>query len=231
MFKKLFIAIMLLTSFNAMAYQFKLSQAEFNSWDLRCKALYASTTIGRQTNFASQVPENVIQKYRSADREGAWHFCAGLIYLQRIKAGNLPPIDHKWAITGAEREILFTRGRTSKSKFIYGETSVALAEYYDFMGDEKKAEELYVEAVTLFPTSILFARKYAKYLYDKQLYTQAIKVIEKLPKEKLDNSAELCYFVGLAHYKVGAIESAQYYADRAQELGYPLTWLNEQLEK
>lgn len=57
---KLLLAIsttLTLTCFNANALSFKLTETEFNYWDMRCKACDVMTGFGMSSGFKRHVPQ------------------------------------------------------------------------------------------------------------------------------------------------------------------------------
>ena len=122
------IAILFVSS-KAWAFNFVPTEPEFKSWDKRCKALYVSTIIGRNSIFASQVPPNQVKYFRDLDKEGGWHYCAGLIYMRRAKLEVLDAKKRDAILDRAEKEIMFTHSRIAKEKAFYAEIEVAPGQF------------------------------------------------------------------------------------------------------
>ncbi|WP_372628092.1 hypothetical protein, partial [Arsukibacterium sp.] len=98
-------------AFQALAFNFSLSESEFNTWDQRCKIAFYASVSGKNSGFYHNLPPIQKDDVRRFGQEagGAWHYCAGVIYLQRAAASTGDERIHN--LDKAEGEIRFTINR------------------------------------------------------------------------------------------------------------------------
>lgn len=223
------ITILVTVSQVAYAYNFTLNRAEFNTWNERCKALYISTTVGFQSEFQKDLPSSIISKYRKADRLGEWHYCAGLIYLQRARSIS-SDVDKKKVLKIARSEMIFSIKKAGSMPVKSMEMRTELAKVHYYMGEKSKAFQYLNTAVANYPNHTPIYLALAELNYDNKSSVKAVEKIVSAPEKVLSSSAELNYFVGLHYYKTGKIKLAKDYARTAYELGYPFPWLKNKLK-
>lgn len=215
------------------SYSFVPSEFEFESWDMRCKALYLSTGVGRGGEFSNRVPSAVVWKWRKqADIAGGgpWHFCQGVALLMREKM-SVDIQQKSIYIADAITEINYTRNNSPKNSADRLEATVYLAEAF-------RRKKSFNEALDLLRP---FYKKKTKYellysvLYftyrDKGMNDEALKVLLAAIEDLDDVSAEIYYFLGLEFLGRKNIDKASEYADKAYSLGYPLQGLKNKLNK
>lgn len=216
---------------SAIAFTFIPTQQEFFSWNRKCQALYLSTDIAKKTPFVGYLPESEIRDVRKSKHGGGWHYCAGLVHIRRAKNPAATDYEVDASLHHAISEVQFTVRNIEKKNPWYSEIGVTLGDIYKLKGEHKKAIESYNTVIGNFP---LYGPAYsakALLLKDQGKLTEAIKVLEGVDELVINNSAEINYFLGLFYFKLGKLQQASKYSDKAYSLGYPLPWLKQQIKK
>ena len=213
-------------------YTFEPTEAEFNMWPYKCKAIYASTRIGQTKNFTRSIPVRDIRLWRhEADKNGgAWHYCAGLVhYLRGIREPDASKKEEHYL--NAYKEISFSYVRLKNNSTWRPEIATALAQVERARGKREKALELLENVIQIAPD---YSKAYvisALIYRDQKKLASAKDILIKGMSAVKDESAELYYVLGLVSLEQNEIKEARKYADKAYELGYPLPWLKNKLKE
>jgi hypothetical protein len=224
--------ILSLHSSFSFAFDVVITESEYRVLSDNCKRFYSVTQVGRTLGFTYKFSPNE-HKDVTIDAEragGAWHYCAGLVYMSRaVVAGNT---ERKQAIyKSALNEMNFTARKITEEHRLYGEVQLNLAKLYYFLGDisasRKLLQQLMYKMPDYVPVKIELSRQFAK---DGQLQP-AIDTLLSVSPPIREKSADLNYALGLYLYKSGQFEQSYMYAKKAYTLKYPLPWLRTQLKK
>lgn len=91
--------------------------------------------------------------------------------------------------------------------------------------------ECYFQRAKLFaPEDPMVPMIFGIYLHKRGMFDAAIKEYQ-LAEREMPNHAELAYNTGLSYFAIKDYRNAKKYADRAYELGYPLSGLKRKLAK
>lgn len=222
-------AICLFVALPAYAFNFTLSEAEFHTWDERCKKAFAGSGAGRSSGFYRYMSD---QQRADAGRfgeeaGGAWHYCAGVIYLQRGAAtvGQ----EREGNLKRAVAEMGFTVRKIKPAHSWYPDIHVnyARALYTNDQNDEAFA--VLNRLITSHPTNSLAYTALAYYLKRENQLEKAIETLQRAPELLLNESAELNYFLGWYQMEADNIDAAVEYAKRAYALNYPVPTLRQRL--
>lgn len=211
------------------AFNFTPSEAEFRSWDERCKKAYSGVGAGRASGFFRNMtkPEK-LEAFRFGEAAGAaWHYCAGVIYLQRsaVTAGQ----EREGNLKRAVAEMRFTINKIEPKHSWYPEMHIDFARAHYASGLKKDAFAILQRLVASHPTHSLPYTALAYYLKRENQLEQAISVLQKAPDILLNESAELNYFLGWYQMEADNIDAAVEYAKRAYALNYPVPTLRQRL--
>jgi tetratricopeptide (TPR) repeat protein len=172
------------------------------------------------------------QQYSEASKFGeaagaAWHFCAGVIYLQR--AGSTSGQEREGNLKRAVAEMRFTINKIEPHHPWYPEMHIDFARAHYTSGLKKEAFSILQRLITTHPTHSLPYTALAYYLKRENQLEQAIAVLQKAPELLLNESAELNYFLGWYLMEADDAEAAVSYAKRAYALNYPVPTLRQRL--
>lgn len=227
--KYFLISVLLAMPMVGHAFDFKVTEAEFRSWDERCKKAFAASGSGRSSGY---YPNFSAQQFREASRfgeeaGGAWHYCAGVILLQRAssKSGQGREGDLKRAIS----EMKFTVNKIRPDHQWYPEIHIDYARAHYLSGNKTDAFAILNRLIDSHSTHSLPYTAMAYYLKREKQLEQAIETLQKAPSLLLNESAELNYFLGWYLMEAGNVEEAVTYAKRAYELNYPAPALRQRL--
>jgi len=214
------------------AYTFVPTELEFEAWPYKCKAIYVGTTVGKKTTFSNRIPAKEVNEWRTiAQHEGgAWHYCAGLVYLSRGRTERFPEAK-KVHLDRALAEISYTYTRIKKGSPWTAEVGVSLARVYRSLGESEKALDVLQKIIRIAPE---YAHPYflSALIYKDKNDLKAAKEVLLTGNKKISHkSADMFYMLGLVSLKLGEITKAREYADTAYDLGYPLPWLKNELVK
>jgi len=214
---------------NAYAYGFTLSESEFRSWDERCKKAYSITQVGRVSgHYPPLTPQQISDARRFGEEAGgAWHYCAGIIWLQR--ASSITGKKREEFLKSAENEIRFTFGRIKPEHQWYPEIHVDYAKAQYLLGNKMEAFSILNRLIGSHPINSLPYTALAYYLKQDGQLAQAINTLKAAPAVLLTESAELNYFLGWYLMEAGKPEDAVPYAQKAYALNYPALALRQRL--
>ena len=217
------------SAFHAVAFNFSLSESEFNTWDMRCKIAFSASSAGKKSGFyRNMVPLQKSDVMRfGQEAGGAWHYCAGLIYLQR--ANNTSGKEREENLIRAAGEINYTAVRIPQGHEWYPEINVDYARAQYLNNKKTEAFALLKQLITTHPTHSLAYTALAYYLKQENQLEQAIDLLQNAPEILLKESAELNYFLGWYLMEDGRTEAAIVHAKRAYALNYPVTSLRKRL--
>ncbi len=227
---KYYICVPLLTSpVVSHAFNFTLSQVEFNTWDDRCKKAFSASGAGRNSGYYPKLtPQQNAEVLRFAeDAGGAWHYCAGVIYLQRAKSSL--GVEREGNLRGAISEMQFTARNIRLDHSWYPEIQIDLARAYFEAGDDKAGFATLQNLLKIHQNNSLAYTALAYYLKRKNQLQEAITTLQSAPVLLLQESAELNYFLGWYLMEAGNTDAALPYAKRAYELNYPVPTLRKRL--
>jgi tetratricopeptide (TPR) repeat protein len=221
------LALILPTS--AFAFDFTPTQSEFSTWDQRCKLAYSASGAGRRSGFypnRSQAESSQAQAFAEA-AGGAWHYCAGVVYLKRAEAnfGNQREANLKRALS----EMQFTARNINPENSWYPEIYIDLAKVHFEMGDKKAGFDTLRGLLKTHKNNSLSYTALAYYLKRNGDAKAALKVLKQAPENLQAESAELNYFLGWYSLDAGQADEAVQYATRAYQLGYPVPGLRNKL--
>lgn len=216
-------------SFSAQAFNFTLSQGEFNTWDERCKKAYSASGAGRSSGFyGSMTPQqNKEALLFGEEAGGAWHYCAGLILLQRASLASGQ--EREGHLKRALSEIRFTVNKIKPEHQWYPEIHIDYARAHYVAGQKAEAFNLLNRLINTHPNNSLPYTALAYYLKREQQLEQAISVLQSAPEILLNESAELNYFLGWYLMDKNQLELAVVHAKRAYALNYPIPALRNRL--
>ena len=225
------IGIGLLATLPANAYDFVPTNREFTAWPQWCQELYVATDVGRQSPFVTRIRRELATKaYANPDLHGFWHYCAGMVWLDRARA----VVDQSQATFKYEQAIAetsFNYGRSGPGHFLRGEMGTTLGLAYRGLGQYDKAKEFLRRAIEEEPH---YAPAYtAMYLVHRDLgeRAEARAVLLRGNDSTKNKSAELHYFLGLSYLDDDDLVSAKKHAEVAYRLGYPLPGLKNKLKR
>lgn len=218
------------------AYNFKPTEAEFYTWDSRCKALYVSTSVGSLSRFKDLVSPHEVRKWRGSVNQkrnaqgGPWHYCAGLIHLKRAKVAINDQLRQKH-YEAAYSEIKYTYARISENDPWSAEMAIKLAEASDGLGRAGEASRYLNHAIERFPQYASAYTGKSYFYWKKGQIKEAIEVLEEAKGKLKRPSSEIYYFLGLYYIDDNNLEKAKENAEKAYEMGYPLPGLQNKIEK
>lgn len=228
--KRLFlVAVGFFSAFQALAFNFSVSESEFNTWDQRCKLAFSSSIAGKNSNFYRNMPplNNADVRRYGVEAGGAWHYCAGLILLQR--AISTTGKEREDNLKRAVGEINYTAVRIPINHEWYPEVYVDYARA-QYLNDKKlDAFTTLQQLIATHPTHSLPYTALAYYLKKENRLEQAIETLQNAPEILLNESAELNYFLGWYLMEANKTDAAVAYAKRAYELNYPVPTLRQRL--
>ena len=211
------------------AFDFALTEAEFRSWDNRCKKAFSAVGAGRNSGFFHNMSK---QQHTEAQlfAEGAgaaWHYCAGVIYLQR--AGVSTGQEREGNLKRAVNEMRFTINKIRPEHQWYPEMHINYARALYTHDNKSEAFTVLNRLISTHPTNSLPYTALAYYLKKENQLEQAIAAMQQAPELLLNESAELNYFLGWYLMEADKTEAAVVHAKRAYELDYPVPTLRQRL--
>ena len=222
-------ALGVMAAFKVQAFNFTLSESEFNTWDDRCKKAFAASGAGRSSGFfRNMTPEQNAEVRRFGEEAGgAWHYCAGLILIQRGSAATGKARDEN--LNRAVNEIRFTYNKIKPDHAWYPEIHIDYARVLYITGQKTDAFNVLKRLVESHSGNSLPYTALAYYLKRENQLQQAIDILHMAPTVLLNESAELNYFLGWYLMEANQLEQAEIYAKKAYELNYPLPTLRQRL--
>ena len=221
--------LLVLTSFQIKAFNFTLTEREFSIWDERCKMAFAASGAGRRSGFYPNMTAERNKEVREFAEAagGAWHYCAGLILLQR--AYSATGKEREENLTRAGREIKFTVVRIPQENQWYPEIYVDYARAQYLNNNKIDAFITLQQLITTHPSHSLAYTALAYYLKKENKLDQAITTLQNAPELLKNESAELNYFLGWYLMEANDSKAALEYAKRAYALNYPVPTLRQRL--
>jgi len=212
------------------AFEFTPTPSEFNQWDTRCKTAYSASGSGRKSGYFPRMSDEQ-NKYAREFGEaagGAWHYCAGLIFLKRAQTsfGN----ERIGNLNRGLVEIKFTARNIDLNNSWYPEVQVDLAKAYILNDDKKAGMDTLDKLLQSHSNSSLAYTAKAYYLKKDGKLDAAVALLQQAPAPVLAQSAELNYFLGWYLMEQGHIQLATDYAIKAYALGYPVPTLKYKLQ-
>ncbi len=216
----------------AWGFYFVPTEAEYNSWTLRCKGIYLGTDIAGKSGFRGRMPAQDVSKWRkyAYQHGGAWHYCEAPIQINRALVAR-DSVERNKRYEAAVSAALWSYIRTSNDKPWKAEMGTTLARAYRGMNDLDRAEKYLKEVIQLFPRYIPAYSALSLVYRDSKDNKSAKEILLEGNKVAEGKSAEIFYFLGLVSLDLGEVEEAENYAEKATLLGYPLSGLNEKIKK
>lgn len=212
------------------AFNVLITETEFRMLSDNCKKFYSVTQVGRNLGYTNKYS---LTEFRAAfeDAEkagGAWHYCAGLVYLSRAA---LEPSEEKKIATykRALDEISFSARKVQPEHRVYGEIHVNQAKAAYLTGDADASRTMLEKLIAKMPTYVPAKVELARQLAKKQQLQDAIDLLMSVDPTIRDKSADLNYALGIYYFRQKNLEQSSIYARKAYQLGYPLPWLKQQL--
>ena len=215
------------------AFDFEVREVEFQTWDERCKALYASTGSGEKYGYASRVPRDIIKKWANLEIEiggGPWHYCAGVALIMRANSES-DKVERKQALSRAIRELEYSRRNAPTGSRTHIESTIQIAVAYRQIGEQDKAIDLVKNLIQVDnqqPSIYTMLYLLHRDLKQQQKSLDALLLGEKLLENE---SSEVFYFIGLEYFNKKDYEKSAAYAKKAYDLGYPLPGLRDKLRR
>lgn len=211
------------------AFNFTLSESEFRTWDERCKKAFSATVAARGTGFYNHLSQSQLAEASrfGEDAGGAWHYCAGVILLQR--AGATVGQEREGNLKRAVAEMRFTINKIRSEHQWYPEMHINYARAHYTSGNKAEAFTILQQLITSHPANSLPYTALAYYLKRENQLTKAISVLQNAPELLQNESAELNYFLGWYLMEANENEAALEYAKRAYALNYPVPTLRQRL--
>lgn len=211
------------------SFDFTPSETEFRSWDTRCKQAYAASGAGRSSGF---YPRFSLQQFREAssfgeEAGGAWHYCAGLIWLQRSEGSF--GLKREGYLKQAVAEMFFTYNKIQPNHLWYPEIHVNYAKALYLSNKKQEAFAVLKRLASSHPSNSLPYTALAYYLKKENQLQKAISTLKEAPRVLLEQSAELNYFLGWYLMDAGLTDEAVPYAQKAYALNYPAPALRNRL--
>jgi tetratricopeptide (TPR) repeat protein len=212
-------------------YELHPTDIEFKSLSPVCQRAFAGSNSGLKYGFAYKLhksqPDNVEGGWGKAS--GPWHYCGGLIRIQRGEL-TLDPVEREKRFRHGISDIMYTYTKTDKTNPRSAEMAAGLARGYRDLGETKKAKKYLDEALKYHPDYAGAYTMYAMLYYDEGNYKTAKDYLLKADKAGKGKSSEVIYFLGLASLKLDQLDEARKYAEQAADMGYPLTGLQDKLK-
>ena len=215
----------------ASAYGFTLTDREFAGWPRWCQELYVATGVGRTTQFATRISPDAAQRAaKNPQLNGFWHYCAGMVWLERARAEPDPGrADYMYRKTIDETS--FNYALTPSGHFLRGDMGATLGLAYRGVREYDKAMEFLEKAIREEPAHPQSYTAMYLVLRDLGRNDEAREILIRGNEATKGKSAELHYFLGLAYVDAGDAASARKHADQAYRLGYPLPGLKNKLDR
>lgn len=231
---KLFLGVVFLFFCNPLVYAFDviISETEFRMLSDNCKRFYSVTQIGRTLGFTMRFSATE-HRETTADAEragGAWHYCAGTVYMSRAAVAPTPD-KKQYILNMALKEISFSARKILEEHRMYGEVQLNQAKVTFLLGQQDASKSLLQQLMQKNPDYIPARIELARQLAKTNQLQQAVDLLLAIDEKWREKSADLNYALGLYLFKLGKFEQSYPYAKRAYQLRYPLPWLKNQLKR
>ncbi len=211
------------------AFDLVVTEREFYQLTRTCQ-LYYYSAMGKRLDFEAPFSNEEVANARieAEATGGAWHYCGGLVWLNRAAVTG-DPQKKKIAYEQAMLEIDFTAKKISKSNPMFMAVKVNQAKAYFLNGHKDKSKKSLESLLAEFPLMTAARIELARQLKLANQIKQAISLLEQASSKEFEISADLNYFLGVYHYHDGNFDSSFKYAQQAYKLKYPLPWLRKKL--
>ena len=215
----------------ALAYKIVITEEEFMTATDRCKKALASKLEPGQfkyhyQNTMSQSKEETKQIWKV----GGWHYCGGVVKLSRAKLAMSREERHR-ILNSAINDINYSFVQIDHKDPWAAEMATSLAEAYMELEEWQASFKILDNILTLQPTNSRALSMYGLVHYRKGNFGSALEYFEKANEVNTVPSAQITYFMGLAALKMGNLKQAQIHAEKAEQLGYPLSGLKRLLSQ
>lgn len=220
-------------SITANAYTFLPTDAEFNSWPGYCRAVYAKTSFGSQTKFATRVrPEHdaALAVIEGSGIYGPHHSCTGMIWLNRARLEQ-DAASRNFMLNQSITETMFAYVRSDRKSPYLADIAVQLAMAHMELGDVDTAMTTLSQFISDQPGNPVAYSGLAILQRKEGDLTGAVATLISGDKAVNGQSAEIKYNLGLMVLELGRTEEAVGYADAAYSMGYPLPGLRAKLKR
>ncbi len=218
---------------NARAYNFQPSEHEWVLWPEYCKSRYVGTTAGRKSSYSRSVPVRTQKKWQRA-LGGIYphihHYCTGTIFLNRAKL-SFDAEKKKNAYLRAIHEIEYTYRYVTPDAPFFSKMSAHLARAHNGAGNTVKAIDILTKAIERQPSRPHAYVQFAEIHREKGRHDEAIRILEKglaaVDKKAYKLHVKLAYI----YFDLKDLETAEYHAGRAYQLGYRSPALKRKLSR
>lgn len=206
------------------AAESELSPAEWNGLPEYCRAAIVQSGyshIAPSTNTLSAAWGRSLG-FNEYGIGGAHHFCMGLVYLERAKMG-------RGSFKDAIGELGYSQGQMDVSERGYPYATSYLATAYYRAGARSKANSLWQGCIEAQPQSRYCYLSMADALIADKLPQQALDLLLRYDEVKEGEYPDAEHFIARAYYETKRYPEALSRAERASELGYPVSGLRDKL--
>lgn len=215
-----------------LALAFAPTEAEWRSWPEYCKARYAVSGAGVDSDFASRVTPAMIDKWQRILQEDGWygfhHYCAGIARMFTAKF-TANKADRNRLYTQSLGDAEYARHRTKPTNPIYAVISISMGQAYAALGNHDKAAQFFQEARETHPENPQSYAATAIWMRDRGKLQEARDMLLRGISTLKKPSAELNYILGLILVDLKSYDEALAHAKTAYKLGYPLPGLKRKL--
>jgi tetratricopeptide (TPR) repeat protein len=214
-------------------WNFVPEPAEYAVWPEHCRVQYSYVTHS-SNEYGPNYSQTDIAEWRDRIGEktfiGIHHYCAALIYLNRIRF-QADPQQRNFLLNNAIADAAFTYTRTDTQSVVFPNVAVVMAQTRFENKEPDAAVKILEQAIEAQPQRTEAYEALAA-IYRKQRNTaRALEVLERADTAVTGQSAEITYNLGLLQVEAGKLDAAVESARRAYELGYPLPGLRNKLQK
>lgn len=213
---------------NALAFKkVEPTPFEYDTWPTYCQA-HAADTIpdGRKRPVFGKEDVLILKGI------GIWHYCNGLINLNRaeVQADKRTQFfifnDEAWRdLVWSWNKRSFMFDKLGRSHPLVIKMMVDIARGHRLRGEKEKAKKLLMTAIASDPRYPSAYSVMGIMYFDDKDYEKAVEVLNRGDEATKGESAEINYFLGLAYLNLGDIASAKKHEKIARSLGYPLSGL------
>lgn len=162
-------------------------------------------------------------------KTGGWHYCQGKLKINHAK--NEPnEYLRKQLYEDGIGNAKYTYNRIDKTNPWAAEIAATMAQGYLGLGKRDIAITILDEALKQHPDNSRLLIEYGMLYYYEENYKDALSYFKKANHADDGRSSMTAYFIGLAYYRLGDIENAQIYSNKARDLGYPLDGLQKLID-
>ena len=228
--KMLFLFILLTGANIAQAlYEVNPTELEFLSSSLICKYTLAS----RYTDLAvsKQYKNTPSSSYFDVIGDvGGWHYCGGAIILNRARVATDKEEKLK-LLERAIKDITYSYKKIDKAHPWAVDMAISLAKAYQELEEDNEGVKVLSDLSEYHPKDVQLIKALGLIHYYNSDYENALKSFKQADELTSKTSGEIAYFLGLTVYKMADYPAATFFADRAQQQGYPFQGLRKLLKK